>query len=318
MVETTYVIGNGFDLHLGLKTSYKDFYEYLDEQINEGKFEDNGLIKDIEDSIKDIRFHGDPNKPEKLDPEKERPLVNWANLEAGIKEDLQRLAQSEITHEVLSTRIDDFFYELSKCLSQYLHSQNDLVHLNVSGSQATEGILAPFRNLASGDRDDLFNSIIKGNSEITDPNIKGHFEINFVNFNYTNTLDQYVSQVANIDDSDFKRVTYGSKIAAVNKKILHPNGTFDETSIVGVGRAEDIPKELSLEDYQIDYLSKLNFARNRHDGRVDETFKRLKDSDVTIIYGMSIGESDAVYFDKIIEGMIANPHKHVIIVRLPA
>ncbi|MHA5128616.1 AbiH family protein [Oenococcus oeni] len=315
MVEVTYVIGNGFDLHLGLKTSYKDFYKYLDEQIEEGNFKDNGLIKDIEDSIKDIRFHGDPDRKEQLDPDKERPLVDWSNLEAGIAEDLKRLAKTEITHEEITTRIDNFFYELSKCLSRYLSSQNDLVHLNVSGNQAAEGILKPFRSLPSQYRDNLFNSIKKRNFGIADTTIKGRFEINFVNFNYTNTLDQYLSQIANVDNLDFKRVTYGSRIATVNKKILHPNGTFSETSIVGVGKEEDIPKELNLEDYQIEYLSKLDFARGRQDGRVEETFKRLKDSDVTVIYGMSIGESDAAYFDQIIEGMINNTHKYVIIIQ---
>ncbi|MFT8703717.1 MAG: hypothetical protein ABF755_03045 [Oenococcus oeni] len=103
-------------------------------------------------------------------------------------------------------------------------------------------------------------------------------------------MDQYLSQIANVDNLDFKRVTYGSRIDTVNKKFLHPNRTFSETSIVGVGREEDIPKELNLEDYQIGYLSKLDFARGRQDGRVEETFRRLKDSDVTVIYGMSIGE----------------------------
>lgn len=314
MVEATYVIGNGFDLHLGLKTNYQDFYQYLDEQIKEGNFKHSGLIQEIEDSIKDIRFHGDPNRKEKLD-EKERPFVDWSNLEAGVTEDLKRLAKTEITHEEMSTRINDSFYELSQYLNQYLSSQNDLVHLNVSGNQAAEGLLAPFRSLPSQDRDNLFNSIIKRNSEITDTAIKGRFEINFVNFNYTDTLDQYLSQVAIIDDPDFRRATYGSGMATVSKKIVHPNGIFSETSIVGVGREEDIPKELNLEDYQIEYLSKLNFARSRHDSRVEEAFKKLKDSDVTVIYGMSIGESDAAYFDQVIEGMIVSPHKHVIIVQ---
>ena len=28
--EVLYIIGNGFDLSLGLKTSYNDFFEYID------------------------------------------------------------------------------------------------------------------------------------------------------------------------------------------------------------------------------------------------------------------------------------------------
>ena len=33
-MNITYIIGNGFDINLGLKTSYRDFYEYILAQEN--------------------------------------------------------------------------------------------------------------------------------------------------------------------------------------------------------------------------------------------------------------------------------------------
>ena len=44
--EVLYIIGNGFDLSLGLKTSYNDFFEYID--VNRMKKIINLLRKDRE------------------------------------------------------------------------------------------------------------------------------------------------------------------------------------------------------------------------------------------------------------------------------
>lgn len=60
----------------------------------------------------------------------------------------------------MSKRIYEFF-ELSQCLSKYLSSQNDSIHLNVSRDEATKGILALFLNLPVKSKTNLFNSIKK-------------------------------------------------------------------------------------------------------------------------------------------------------------
>ncbi len=267
----------------------------------------------MEDSIKDLYFGGVPNEPDELSPD-ERSLVDWSNLEAGVTEDLKRLVKNQITSEETITRIREF-HELSQCLSKYLSSQNAPAKLNVNREEATQGILGPISKLPLENWTSLRNAIIKRNTEIMDQNLKRRCDINFVNFNYTDTLDQYLSQVDRIDNPFLRGITYGGGIATINKKILHPNGTFAETPVVGVGRAEDIPKELPIQNSDKIFLSKLDFSKHRKDFRVPNTYKALKDSDITVIYGMSIGKSDAVYFDQIIEGMISNPHKYVIIVQ---
>lgn len=51
-INTTLIIGNGFDLSLGMKTSYKSFYEYLEERSFFDKYKELPLIEYIHNSIK--------------------------------------------------------------------------------------------------------------------------------------------------------------------------------------------------------------------------------------------------------------------------
>ncbi|MCI6703689.1 MAG: bacteriophage abortive infection AbiH family protein, partial [Erysipelotrichaceae bacterium] len=58
-MRITYLFGNGLDLSFGLKTSYFDFYKFLEEKSkNDDELNDNliykQLIKDIEDHKLDL------------------------------------------------------------------------------------------------------------------------------------------------------------------------------------------------------------------------------------------------------------------------
>lgn len=45
-MQILYIIGNGFDLNLGLKTSYKDFYDHY-KSVDSSKNSINNLKKNI-------------------------------------------------------------------------------------------------------------------------------------------------------------------------------------------------------------------------------------------------------------------------------
>ena len=53
-----YLIGNGFDLNLGLKTSYKDFINYY--KALKMEYKKNSILKFIS-YIEDKKIAGDPN-----------------------------------------------------------------------------------------------------------------------------------------------------------------------------------------------------------------------------------------------------------------
>ena len=68
-MKLTYIIGNGFDLALGLKTSYKAFYAYYVESLKEKKNaalswfrdkiqSDKELWSDAEKAFGDLEYNG--------------------------------------------------------------------------------------------------------------------------------------------------------------------------------------------------------------------------------------------------------------------
>ena len=61
-MNITYIIGNGFDVNLGLKTRYQDFYDYYQNQPSPSE------------EVKQLKAHIDRNKE------------NWADLELALGE----------------------------------------------------------------------------------------------------------------------------------------------------------------------------------------------------------------------------------------
>ena len=45
-LNITYILGNGYDIQLGLKTAYSDFYEYLIKNRSK-ELENNSIFKEI-------------------------------------------------------------------------------------------------------------------------------------------------------------------------------------------------------------------------------------------------------------------------------
>lgn len=88
-MNVTFLVGNGFDINLGLKTKYTDFYpSYLAKGYNDI------LSKDIEDNYK-----------------------NWANLEIALGKVLAKISPDQI-REFLDCKGN-----LEKCLAAYLRSE---------------------------------------------------------------------------------------------------------------------------------------------------------------------------------------------------
>lgn len=91
-MNIVYILGNGFDKAQGLKTSYPEFYEYLDKQ------EGSALLQDLKLNIK---------KDTKL----------WADMEEAFGK-----FTSEIDTE---ENFQSLYFELSDCLQEYLKSEDE-------------------------------------------------------------------------------------------------------------------------------------------------------------------------------------------------
>ena len=68
-MNVVFLLGNGFDLQLGLKTRYEHFYEYYKKQPST-----NQLVADVKGQINDYLNGKDSDLPS----------VNWADLELAL------------------------------------------------------------------------------------------------------------------------------------------------------------------------------------------------------------------------------------------
>lgn len=93
-MNITFLIGNGFDLNLGLKTGYKDF---LKEYINEGH--DNELSKEIQDNIDtwaDLERQLGIHAGNIAENQAETFLENKDELEASLTRYLQNISKTKL------------------------------------------------------------------------------------------------------------------------------------------------------------------------------------------------------------------------------
>uniref|UniRef100_UPI00235E7404 hypothetical protein n=1 Tax=Leuconostoc mesenteroides TaxID=1245 RepID=UPI00235E7404 len=100
----------------------------------------------------------------------------------------------------------------------------------------------------------------------------------------------------------------------INKTIFFPNGDFNDSPELGIGTEIDIPDGLNLSQDEIDYLSKESFARRRMDGRVEKIINTIQTSDIIITYGLSLGESDALYIYHLVLNLIQNKNSTAILI----
>lgn len=158
-MNIVYLIGNGFDRNLGLKTSYKDFYNYYINQESE-----NDDIKRIKDSM----------------AEQESDL--WSDLE---------IALGKITDKFdNSTSYIDVLRDISDNLRAYVKKESDQLHIESSAKDKLQSYLcSPFGSLTPETNrlaEEHFNSQSR---EI--------WNVDIITFNYTDVIEKILGDFVN-------------------------------------------------------------------------------------------------------------------------
>lgn len=156
-MNITFLIGNGFDLNLGLKTSYKDFYKYY---INKAP---NDLI------AKSIK------KDYKL----------WSDLELGLGNFSEKLDDLQVLEFLDSKAL------LEKHLSDYLKKENSKFSISKGNEFIKEfvnKIALLYNDLNMKEKKVYKRFLNSANAPLT---------YSFISFNYTNTLDRMIELCKN-------------------------------------------------------------------------------------------------------------------------
>ena len=275
-MNITFLIGNGFDLNIGLHTTYLDF-------INE--------YKKLEPNPKALkRFH--VHLQENMDL--------WANAEIALGKYTSQFERGQAKefadcHEDINNQLGQYLAMESRRVSLSKHS--DLV------SQAFSNLTIPTmaHDFPGIERERFMKKYTSNDQQ---PTI-----YNFINYNYTRVLDDFLSIVKCPQKGHFwQKNTIG--------EICHVHGAINDGMIFGVNDESQIAKPDIFDDCKHGDIyrnllikQKANFSLKK--GRDEKAAKLLQDSDLIYIYGMSIGETDKLWWTRLCDWLRSG--KYVIV-----
>ena len=213
-MNITFLIGNGFDVGIGMKSRFKDFFPVYQEK-SQNKSE---VIKQLSENIQ-----GDYD--------------TWADFETALGE--YTINFNKENKQNLIDQVDDFeteFIEYLKEEEKSLMIEEDKEVGTIMNNALLKYYLAP--NLPPES-----SAIIKS---LYDTNASSSHLYQFVNFNYTFTLERCLEKIVEKIVCK-RRVAGGDRIDKIGK-IVHVHGTCNLHPIIGVNDESQILNKELAED----------------------------------------------------------------------
>lgn len=264
-MNITFLIGNGFDIGLGMPTRYEDFYkEYCKVPIKESGDTDNII------EFKKMLISCNDNKDKKI--------IDWADFEKAFGEHSSDLKIERKTDYL--ARFEDFAEKFNAYL-ETVESCTDCSNTAEIG-KIMDNAVKKYKHIRKEDEDALDVHRAKFNNDRT---------YNFVCFNYTKTLDSCINALREVLKKENSR-NIGS--------VVHIHGFIEDNMILGVNDPSQITDPTLSEDEEvIRELVKPNQNKNSRTG-YENAFKTvINKSDLICVYGMSLGETDKKWWDLI-------------------
>lgn len=271
-MNITFFLGNGFDLQCGLKTSYIDVKKAYLESGNKSKIKDT-LIK---------HFNNDKE--------------NWSDFEEGIYSNSNKF----YSLDELRLCVEDF----RAFIMEYLQKESDKVSeelINEKCVEIKERFIFSINN--------FMNNLTPNDSEfIRNHHFSTSDELNFITLNYTDLLDKILKCLFKSQNEKalVSNINYGECVHA-HGEIKNNNiilGADNNTQFNDFGTYPNLSQSRSL--------TKKDFI-NEIDKFGDESAQEiLYKTDVLVIYGASLGNSDLMWKKRIIMWLKQNKNRHLI------
>lgn len=290
-MNITYLIGNGFDRNMGLSTSFSDFLE--------------DFLKEAEDDDPEIgKFKEDIRKRELKDRKEKRDTTLWSNAELAFGEYTDDVAKEPGgTAERFSRRHQYFCRQLAA----YLQKQEARVSME-GREQAFIQALYDFRTgLTRVQREAVDEAMNR---------VTGGYVINVLDFNYTEPIDAVIRAIRSGKASAGRRQHNGREMNNEIRMPVHVHGTTTRHMVLGVAGDSQIKNlELFADDSPIYKQSLIKQQTNAlYEERTDELGRDIiRSSDIIYIYGMALGDTDEMWWKRIVQAMRNRSNLHVFI-----
>lgn len=269
------MIGNGFDLNLGLKTGYKDFYKYYTEKAPESDFS-----KSIQSNYE-----------------------LWADLELGLGNYLENVTESSL---------DDFLSakeEMENLLIEYLKNEEQCFQISDPKVLSTD-FQKKIKNMYTefdATNQNLYNQLVLSSNE--------QIDFSFITFNYTNTLDKIIECVSKNCTPFHTHIHNSNTKTDIISAPLHIHGTLDDREmILGINDVSQINNDVLRNNVDLaDYIVKTNVNRGLGQGKIDKAKGMINESRYLCLFGLSIGDTDSYWWAYIIDWLLKDQNRHLVI-----
>lgn len=276
--EVSVLIGNGFDIGLGLDTRYSDFLErYLKSDY---PIRTEAILAMKNDICNQIH----------------NGSVLWSDAEIAFgKLEFSNYPHKEGGVGALAECEGDF----TSALKSYLLDENSrFIIPHERQDDATHKFCVQLQKLLE--------------SEIAFPSYVKTLNVEFFNFNYTSTLDELLSgDMATIVQADAKANKRSINLVGVH----HIHGSLVKDNIIfGVDDDTQISdQDVAAASKQAGYLVKSELDTALRVNELASFIKRISNSNVIVLFGLSYGRSDASIWQSVFRAMKKNPLLDVVL-----
>lgn len=281
-MQITFLVGNGFDIRVGMKSSYRDFYNWYIKQPSSLPYIEQ-MKKDIEDDLK-------------------TGSENWSDFERGL---------GKFTEHFKKETVDAFFLcydDAQMKLLEYLSEETKRFVSSLSAEKIDkfrQGIIG-YQSELSPKEKQVLQSVYPD---------KGNYDINvrFLSFNYTHWLDTFVKEASK---TPLRTWAYSGnqRKMVLSPSVIHIHGTLDHLPVFGVNDETQIAnKELLESSILKSILVKQNNIRDNGELWHEDAEQAIKNSNIICVFGMSMGITDSIWFERIMDWLKASGDRHVIL-----
>lgn len=219
----------------------------------------------------------------------------WSDMEVGLGEFTKKVALENEDFE-------NFYYELSDHLQDYLkQEEGKFIPTKEMCDKFIDGLKYPTIGMVRGD-------VIRFNEHIFRHFNHDHDndnDISIITLNYTHTIEKLT-----------KHLEFDSEISS-NKEfvdnIIHLHGELNDTIVIGVDNEDQIANDDFKNNEAIkDILVKEQSNFVMKNGNADRCRQLISEANIIVLYGVSLGETDARWW-KYIGNILVNTRYTLII-----
>ena len=282
-MNVLFMIGNGFDLNVGLKTGFPDFLPVYVELPS-----DNDYIAQFKKTIKG------------------EGIKNWSNFEARLGKYAEEFAADTSDNLILCR--DNFLKELVN----YLKQEESKIDFPSRADEIRTGFTKSITNYyaaLSPVSEEQIKTVYARCANVTH-----HY--NFISFNYTGVLDNCVRIVKSQQKAVIQHFhPNGSVMVDKMNDVLHIHGTVDKHPILGVDNISQIINSSLAADKECSRLllktEQNNALRNRNN---NDGYTLIEKSAIICVFGMSIGETDETWWKKLGQWLMKDDSRQLIFI----